>query len=313
MNASLQVIPIECKFGPTSAYAYYIDAPEPAIIDTGIASSVATEIDEVLTEKGIDMTEIKWIILTHGHVDHLGGAYAMWEKTGRRAKVVIPKKEAYLLRDREQHLIDYDKLQARFVDEKTQERHRAILLHDIGESIEPTLEVVDGDKIHLGGDITLRVIETPGHSMGSVSYMTQNENWVFAADAVQMYGGAKSGLPAIEFPALYRESIQRLQQEMPKKLFLGHYFKGKDDRVYDAIISEEDIEDVLQASLAMDEKLTKLIANTEQTTISTEESMYGEYAALAEALDYTANPTNLPCAFFVTMQAYKEELTVRMK
>ena len=31
MEDSVRVIPIECKFGPTSAYAYYIDSPEPAL------------------------------------------------------------------------------------------------------------------------------------------------------------------------------------------------------------------------------------------------------------------------------------------
>ena len=50
---------------------------------------------------------LRWILLTHGHVDHLGGAQAVWEKTGRRAKVVIPKKEARLLRDRQEHIVDY--------------------------------------------------------------------------------------------------------------------------------------------------------------------------------------------------------------
>ena len=53
MINSVRVIPIECKFGPTSAYAYYIDAPEPALIDTGIASSASQEIETVLAENGL--------------------------------------------------------------------------------------------------------------------------------------------------------------------------------------------------------------------------------------------------------------------
>ena len=74
MKNSVRVIPIECKFGPISAYAYYIDAPEPALIDTGIASSASQEIETVLAEHGIRIEDIRWILLTHGHVDHLGGA-----------------------------------------------------------------------------------------------------------------------------------------------------------------------------------------------------------------------------------------------
>ena len=42
MTSSVRVIPIECKFGPISAFAYYVDAPEPAIIDTGVSISAIT-------------------------------------------------------------------------------------------------------------------------------------------------------------------------------------------------------------------------------------------------------------------------------
>ena len=72
MTNSVRVIPIECKFGPTSAFAYYVDAPEPALIDTGIASSASQEIETVLAEHGVRIEDIRWILLTHGHVDHLG-------------------------------------------------------------------------------------------------------------------------------------------------------------------------------------------------------------------------------------------------
>ena len=85
---------------------------------------------------------------------------------------------------------------------------------------EPNLEVVDGDSIHLGGDITIKVVETPGHSIGSVTFVLDGLDWAFAADAVQMYGGA-SGLPTIENPTLYRKSVQRLLEEVrPKRLYL---------------------------------------------------------------------------------------------
>ncbi len=63
MTNSVRVIPIECKFGPTSAYAYYIDAPEPALIDTGIASSASQEIETVLAEHGIRIEDIRWILI----------------------------------------------------------------------------------------------------------------------------------------------------------------------------------------------------------------------------------------------------------
>src|SRR3954447_18347468 len=144
MTNSVRVIPIECKFGPISAFAYYVDAPEPAIIDTGVNVSAVQDIEPTLAAHGIRIEDIRWILLTHGHVDHLGGAYAVWEKTGRRAKVVIPKKEARLLRDRNEHIVDYKALQGKYItDASLQEKHIAVLTSDIGDNIEPNLEVVD--------------------------------------------------------------------------------------------------------------------------------------------------------------------------
>ena len=57
------------------------------------------------------------------------------------------------------------------MDAETQEKHTAMLLNDIGEDLEPTVEVVGGDRLSLGGDVSITVVETPGHSIGSVTFV----------------------------------------------------------------------------------------------------------------------------------------------
>ncbi|MEH7010939.1 MBL fold metallo-hydrolase [Neobacillus niacini] len=310
MTNSVSVIPIECKFGPISAFAYYVDAPEPAIIDTGVNVSALKDIEPTLAEHGIRIEDTRWILLTHGHVDHLGGAYGVWEKTGRQAKVVIPKKEARLLRDKNEQIVDYKSLQGKYItDPAIQEKHITMLTSDIGGTIEPNLEVVDGDSIHLGGDITLKVIETPGHSIGSVSFILDGLDWAFAADAVQMYGGF-SGLPTIENPTLYRKSVSRLLEEIrPTRLFLGHPFRGINGDIQSAQIEGEQVAAVLQASLDMDAKLRDLVKRHLTNGLPAElHELYGPFGSIAEEIGYTGDPRNLPCAFFVTMNGYHEEL-----
>lgn len=310
MTNLVRVIPIECKFGPISAFAYYIDAPEPALIDTGVNVSAVQDIEPTLAAHGIRIEDIRWILLTHGHVDHLGGAYAVWQKTGRCAKVVIPKKEARLLRDRNEHIVDYKALQGKYItDAKLQEKHIAMFTTDIGDNIEPDLEVVDGDSIHLGGDVTINVIETPGHSIGSVTFVLDGLDWAFAADAVQMYGGA-SGLPTIENPTLYRKSVQRLLEEVrPKRLYLGHPFRDINGRMQSAQIEGEQVAAVLQESLEMDAKLADVVErHLLRNTQSTENGLYGPFGSIADEIGYTGDPRHLPCAFFVTMKGYQEEL-----
>ena len=224
--------------------------------------------------------------------------------------MVIPKKEARLLRDRNEHIVDYKALQGKYIKApEIQEKHITMLTTDIGPSIEPDLEVVDGDSIHLGGDITVKVIETPGHSIGSVTFVLDGLDWAFAADAVQMYGGA-SGLPTIENPKLYRKSVQRLLEEVrPKRLFLGHPFRNINGDMQSAQIEGEQVAVVLQASLDMDAKLREVMYGHVTNGLTTEEhELYGPFASIAEEIGYTGDPRNLPCAFFVTMNGYKEEL-----
>lgn len=310
MTNTVRVIPIECKFGPISAFAYYLDAPEPAIIDTGVSISAVQDIEPTLAQNGIRIEDIRWILLTHGHVDHLGGAYAVWEKTGRNAKVVIPKKEARLLRDKNEQILDYKSLQGKYItDPAIQEKHITMLTTDIGGTIEPDLESVEGDSIHLGGDVTLKVIDTPGHSIGSVTFVLEGLNWAFAADAVQMFGGL-SGMPTIENSTLYRKSIQRLLEEVhPNRLFLGHPFRNKDGQMQSAQIQGEEVPAVLQASLDMDAKLRDLVRRHLKNGQSTEQhELYGPFGSIAGEIGYTGDPRHLPCAFFVTMNAYQEEL-----
>lgn len=307
---SVRVIPIECKFGPISAFAYYVDAPEPAIIDTGVNISAIQDIEPTLAEHGIRIEDIRWILLTHGHVDHLGGAFAVWEKTGRQAKVVIPKKEARLLRNKNEHIVDYKLLQGKYItDPAIQEKHITMLTTDIGGDIEPYLEVVEGDSINLGGDITIKVIETPGHSIGSVTFLLEGLDSAFAADTVQMYGGL-SGLPTIEDPTLYRHSVQRLLEEIrPARLYLGHPFRNIKGELQSAQIEGDQVAAVLQASLDMDAKFSDLVKRHLSNGFPEEQhELYGPFGAIAEELGYTGDPRNLPCPFFVTINGYYEEL-----
>ncbi|PAE40975.1 MBL fold metallo-hydrolase [Bacillus sp. 7884-1] len=310
MTSAVRVIPIECKFGPISAFAYYMDTPEPAIIDTGVSISIIQDIEPTLAEHGIRIEDIRWILLTHGHVDHLGGAYEVWEKTGRNAKVVIPKIEARLLRDKNEQIVDYKSLQGKYItDPAIQEKHIAMLTADIGGNIEPNLEVVEGDSILLGADITLRVVETPGHSIGSVTFVLEGLDWAFAADAVQIYGGF-SGLPTIEDPTLYRKSVQRLLEEIrPNRLFLGHPFRNINGELQSAQIEGELVTTLLQASLDMDAKLSDLVKRHLSNELPAQQhELYGPFESIAKEIGYTGDPRNLPCALFVTMNGYYEEL-----
>ncbi|WP_298182753.1 MBL fold metallo-hydrolase [Saccharomonospora sp.] len=84
MTHDVEIHPLVSPWGRFGLYNFFIDAPEPAIVDTGIASSPAEGMAPALKALDRDIADVRWILLTHGHIDHLGGAHALWELTGRR-------------------------------------------------------------------------------------------------------------------------------------------------------------------------------------------------------------------------------------
>lgn len=311
MAEEIRVIPIGCEFGRTIAYTYYIDTPEPILIDTGIASSPSEIIEPTLAKHGKDMGDIRWILLTHGHSDHIGGVREIWEKTGKQANIVIPKKEAELLYNRQLHLDAHDQLQGKYLDTETRQEHKKILMNVIGEEIKPTHEVEPGDQLSFGGNNTMSVVATPGHSLGSVTFVLDGLNWAFAADAVQMYGGAAGGFPTIENSVLYRESVKYLLEKVkPERLYLGHHFLNENGEAVDSKIEGNRVAEVLQASLGMDEKLAEIAQKhqLDQMQPGEGDGLYDPFTEVAKELNYSGNPRVLPSAFFVTLNAYREEL-----
>lgn len=92
----------------------------------------------------------EYILLTHGHYDHIGGVKAIAQKYG--AKIVISEQDAEQLTDRSKSLAS-----ARF---------------PAGEDpylMEADLMLKDGDTVRTG-DLEFTAILTPGHTKGDITY-----------------------------------------------------------------------------------------------------------------------------------------------
>lgn len=114
---------------------------ETAVIDPG------AECEKLIKEANADSCNIKMILLTHGHFDHIGAVSDMAKHTG--AKVYVHKDDAVMLTDNSKNLSCMT-----------------------GEKITPyTPDVLlsGGEELKLG-NATIKVHHTPGHSNGCVTY-----------------------------------------------------------------------------------------------------------------------------------------------
>lgn len=138
------------------------------VIDTGMPGN-ANKIINCLTKVGKKPDDVRYIILTHADMDHSGSVADLKEITG--AKVAIHTKDApavsgkRVLKEVKGILSPIFAIMPKIIKFRT---------------IEPDILLNDGNEI--GG---LRVIYTPGHTIGHISLLYQPRNLLFAGDALR--------------------------------------------------------------------------------------------------------------------------------
>ncbi len=306
MTQEVKVHPLVSPWGRFGLYSFFIDAPEPAIVDTGIASSPAEGMVPALEKLGRRIEDVRWILLTHGHIDHLGGAHALWELTGRRAQVVIHEADAPLLRSRRAHVEQYVDVRRQYLNnpDAVQEQTNAANQVISGE-MEPTMLVKGGETLSLGGDVSVSVHHIPGHTAGSVAYVVDGQASVFVGDAVQIHGAA-NGFPGYEDPAAYRASLQYLRDEVrPQHLYLGHPYRNADGVPYGVELDREAARNALQGSLDLEARIDDAARSYLRAGLRETDSVYSPFAPVAAELGYTGDPTLEPSPFFTTLHGYR--------
>lgn len=306
MTGPVAVHPLVSPWGRFGLYSFFIDAPEPAIVDTGIASSPAEGMIPALEAIGRRIEDVRWILLTHGHIDHLGGAHALWELTGRRAKVVIHEADAPLLRSRRAHVDQYVDVRQQYIDNPNAvEEQTKAANHVISGEMEPTMLVKGGETLALGGDVTVSVHHIPGHTAGSVAYVVDGQQSVFVGDAVQIHGAA-NGFPGYEDPAAYRSSLQHLLDDVrPQHLYLGHPYRGADGVPYGVELDRDAARNALQGSLDLEARIDDAARRYLRDGLQETDSPYSPFARVAAELGYAGDPSLEPSPFFTTLHGYR--------
>jgi glyoxylase-like metal-dependent hydrolase (beta-lactamase superfamily II) len=304
---AVDIHPLVSPWGRFGLYSFFIDAPEPAIVDTGVASSPAEGMAPALEALGRRIEDVRWILLTHGHIDHVGGARALWELTGRKAQVVISAADATLLRSRRAHVQNYLDVRARYLpDPEAEAKQTAMAAGAISGEMEPHVLVHGGETLSLGGDVTVSVHAIPGHTAGSVAYVVDGQDDVFVGDAVQVHGAA-NGFPGFEDPKAYRASLEHLRDVVrPRHLYLGHPYRTADGVPYGVELDREQAQQALQGSLDIEARVADAAGRYLRDGLQETDSPYSPFARVAEELGYTGDPTLEPSPFFTTLHGYKE-------
>ena len=197
---------------------YLILDEKAALIEVG-SSVQLPDIYAAMNHIDVDPADLTYIIPTHVHSDHAGGAGHLAQQLPN-ATVVAQPKAARLLAD--QTIIDRMLQSRRIVfGENADERFGGMLA--IAQDRFKLVE--DGAHIDLGNR-TLRVIHTPGHDPNHLCFLDSRTRGVFSGDALGgYYSEIKCRLPVCvpgSDPEKIVESIDKIKQFQPTMVFFSH-------------------------------------------------------------------------------------------
>ena len=148
------------------------ESGEALVVDPGAYNK---RLAAMLKDEGI--TKLRYILLTHGHFDHICGAKMVKENTG--AKVVIHAEDDEMLHD------------------ITKNEYAINCEGYVFPEVDADILTEDGTELMLG-NTKITVMHTPGHSKGGVCYLFKEDRIMFSGDTLfrlcagraDLYGGS---------------------------------------------------------------------------------------------------------------------------
>ncbi len=202
---------------------YVFDEEELTLVDTGPSPSIKY-VKQGLEALGFSLDQVKYIIVTHIHLDHSGGAGLLIQECPNATVVVHPRGA--------RHLAEPERLVA---------GARVVYGRRFSELLDPIIAVPnerllvkdEGDTLKIGPTCTLRFLDTPGHAKHHFSIYDSVSNGMFTGDTVGIRyeqlirDGVDLFLPSTspnQFdPEAMRRAINRMIGMNLDCIYFGHF------------------------------------------------------------------------------------------
>ncbi|MDO8909308.1 MAG: MBL fold metallo-hydrolase [Pseudohongiella sp.] len=216
------------RSGLASCYLM-IDGDEAAFIDTGTRNSLPL-LMQVLSAHGVSPGQVRWVMPTHVHLDHAGGAGALMQQLPNATLLIHERGAA--------HMINPEKLQAGSLAVYGEARYEAAFGSLVPVPASRVQVVHDGDNIRLGLR-ELAIIDTPGHARHHYVVWDRKSRGLFCGDSFGVsYPELNDGIRPFIFPpstpvqfdpSAWHSTINRLMEFNPACVYLTHF--GKHENV----------------------------------------------------------------------------------
>jgi len=200
-----------------------IEGGKAAVIDTGTSHSMP-HVLAALADKGVSPADVAYVVLTHVHLDHAGGAGQLMARCPN-AKLTVHPRGA-------RHVADPRRLIEGTLAVYGEEATRRLYGDVLPVPVERIIETPEGAAVSLCGR-ELRFLDAPGHARHHVVVHDGGSGHVFAGDSFGVSyraldrAGRQFVLPTcspVQFdpPALHR-TVDRMLALSPPAIYVTHY------------------------------------------------------------------------------------------
>ncbi len=224
---------------------YLLDGDQPVLFDAGFAFLGEIYVNDI--RKILGNREPAFCLLTHSHFDHCGSVSFLKKSfpslkivSSENAKKIFKKPKAI-------KLIKSLNIAAEQDTKKINPDIKATLQF---EAFEIDQTVQEGDIIEVSKDLTIKVIETPGHTRDCLSYYIPEKKILLSSEAAGI--ADETGYIYSEFlidTDMYIKSIKKLASLDIELLCPGHH----------AVFTEKDAKNFIPDSMSYCEKFIELV------------------------------------------------------
>lgn len=186
-----------------------------------------------LKELGLQFSDIHQIILSHGHVDHYGAAYAIAKKN-KHSEVIAHHADAKRIEDgiydKPSSMLEFIQTMGIPMSLIVPLAFLDLIFKSMGRSVTVTRKIMDDECSLQVGNYNAQLILTPGHSKGAMCLYIEKEGFLFSGDHI--VPGVKpiilagfepnTSFPVAQSHAIFHTSLKKIEKLSPQYIFPAH-------------------------------------------------------------------------------------------